>query len=323
MSKSKLASSPAKRRLVITNPHSTISRRSSVANQRISAPMTESRKELPPAPFKTTPSRKRCKRKFRQTLEGNEMSPHALTPTPKKKRKLTPGSKQSARIRSAGSIKGRDRCPKFFRNLGIVGKGSFAKVFKVEDAGNKKIFALKQSKKRLRNRHAADQDLNEVKIMKLLQKETAIPLIIEILREEMNDDEKKEGSADIRDGNWDYVEMGNQHIAKFYDFCIARATRHVLQIYEYYEHGTLADFAKDNPRFNYLQILETLEQLCDGLQFVHSKNVIHMDLKPQNIMISSEFVFKIGDFGVSIDCNINPNETSSAKKPRLHCSGDP
>merc|ERR1719411_2103145 len=41
-------------------------------------------------------------------------------------------------------------------------------------------------------------------------------------------------------------------------------------------------------------------------------------------MISGDHVFKIGNFGVSIDCNIDPNQTpSSARKPQVSCSGDP
>merc|ERR1719461_1347902 len=166
----------------------------------------------------------------------------------------------------------------------------------------------------------------EVNIMKLLQKETAISHIIDILMEEMNDEEKESEETDDIGDNWDGIEMGNPHIVTFYNFWFSHHKSHLHQIFEYYEHGTLADIFenKGSARFNFLQILETLEQLCDGLQFIHSKNLIHMDLKPQNIMISSEHIFKIGDFGVSIDCNVNPNETpSSAKKPRLHCSGDP
>lgn len=36
-----------------------------------------------------------------------------------------------------------------------------------------------------------------------------------------------------------------------------------------------------------------------GLEFLHMKNVIHMDLKPANILICKNGRIKIGDFGVS------------------------
>lgn len=34
-----------------------------------------------------------------------------------------------------------------------------------------------------------------------------------------------------------------------------------------------------------------------GLQYVHSKRVCHLDIKPENLMLSEDFILKIGDFG--------------------------
>jgi serine/threonine protein kinase len=41
--------------------------------------------------------------------------------------------------------------------------------------------------------------------------------------------------------------------------------------------------------------------LCYGIDFIHSKGVLHRDLKPQNIFISdlNKLLLKIGDFGFS------------------------
>merc|ERR1719229_817003 len=149
------------------------------------APMTApTRSALPPTPTKKaqTPNRKRRRSKFNRRLGGNK---YELTPTPVKRRKLTPGSKKSARSCSSSGGNsdsgGRKRCPKFFRNLGTVGTGSFANVFKVENAQNKKIYALKESKEILHTEHQFEEALNEVNIMKLLQKETAISHILDIL----------------------------------------------------------------------------------------------------------------------------------------------
>lgn len=39
--------------------------------------------------------------------------------------------------------------------------------------------------------------------------------------------------------------------------------------------------------------------LCDTLQFVHGKGIVHHDIKPGNILFSQDGAIKIGDFGVA------------------------
>lgn len=35
------------------------------------------------------------------------------------------------------------------------------------------------------------------------------------------------------------------------------------------------------------------------LAYIHCKDIVHRDIKPDNVLISSSFVLKISDFGVS------------------------
>ncbi|HET6266497.1 MAG TPA: serine/threonine-protein kinase [Acidobacteriota bacterium] len=40
-------------------------------------------------------------------------------------------------------------------------------------------------------------------------------------------------------------------------------------------------------------------QICDALEYAHSQQVLHRDLRPANIMISKTGILKVGDFGVA------------------------
>lgn len=66
-------------------------------------------------------------------------------------------------------------------------------------------------------------------------------------------------------------------------------------------NGTLDDIIKDK---NYNR-LNTIKQIAKGLKFLHKHNIIHTDLKPNNILIEKDAVkiydeVKICDFGASI-----------------------
>lgn len=36
-----------------------------------------------------------------------------------------------------------------------------------------------------------------------------------------------------------------------------------------------------------------------ALQHMHSKNMVHMDIKPENIYVSDEVTYKLGDLGLA------------------------
>ena len=44
-----------------------------------------------------------------------------------------------------------------------------------------------------------------------------------------------------------------------------------------------------------------------GVNYCHKKNVLHRDLKPQNLLISKDNIVKIADFGLSKLC-FNKNQ---------------
>ena len=53
-------------------------------------------------------------------------------------------------------------------------------------------------------------------------------------------------------------------------------------------------------KLNEKEILFYIAEICLGVEYIHSKNIIHRDLKLENILISSDGHIKICDFGFAI-----------------------
>ena len=50
-------------------------------------------------------------------------------------------------------------------------------------------------------------------------------------------------------------------------------------------------------------------QICEALMFAHNNNLIHRDIKPQNILIASENKVKVTDFGIAKSLNTDITKT--------------
>jgi serine/threonine protein kinase len=72
-------------------------------------------------------------------------------------------------------------------------------------------------------------------------------------------------------------------------------------VMEYVDGGTVEDRLKRRRRsLATSEALQLLSQLCDGLGHAHSKQLIHRDIKPQNLLLrESDGCLKITDFGIA------------------------
>lgn len=76
-----------------------------------------------------------------------------------------------------------------------------------------------------------------------------------------------------------------------------RPKSYVYIAMEYIEGQTLTQWMIDNPKPHIETVREIVEQIAKGLRAFHRREMLHQDLRPENIMIDRAGVVKIIDFG--------------------------
>nr|CAD7588021.1 unnamed protein product [Timema genevievae] len=96
------------------------------------------------------------------------------------------------------------------------------------------------------------------------------------------------------------TKIENPHIIQVHSI-LQRGLR-VFIFMRYADNGDLLDFVKRNGVVPEQQSRVWFRQMSSGLQYLHSKNIAHRDLKCENILLSRRFNVKIADFGFARFC---------------------
>ncbi|CAD8043014.1 unnamed protein product [Paramecium primaurelia] len=151
-----------------------------------------------------------------------------------------------------------------YTNIKVLGKGTFAKVFLAHKIINKSKFAVKTFQK------SALIDKKNTQRQGLINE-------INILR-----------SCD------------HPNIIKLYE--IYESEDYIYLVMELLQGGELFDIILETPFFLESKIALIMFKIFDALEYLHTKNIMHRDIKLENILLkdkSENFDLKIADFGLA------------------------
>ncbi|MEO1289190.1 MAG: serine/threonine-protein kinase, partial [Chloroflexota bacterium] len=92
------------------------------------------------------------------------------------------------------------------------------------------------------------------------------------------------------------AQMEHPHILPIYDF--GEHDNNLYIVMRYVTGGSLEDLLRDGP-MPPQEVLRMGDAIAQALDYAHQNNVIHLDLKPPNILLDSSGAPYLADFGLA------------------------
>ena len=146
-----------------------------------------------------------------------------------------------------------------FEILKVLGKGFFGNVFLAEKKDDKKLYALKVISK------------------------------IDVLKKKFLDNIKNEKAI---------LESMDHPFVVNMEYCFASPS-HIFFAMEFKQGGELYRHLKRLNKFPEDTAKFYAAQIISGLSYLHSKNIMYRDMKPENILLDGKGNIALADFGIS------------------------
>tara|TARA_B110001452_G_scaffold196209_1_gene166197 strand:+ start:157 stop:978 length:822 start_codon:yes stop_codon:yes gene_type:complete len=134
---------------------------------------------------------------------------------------------------------------------------------------------------------------------------SGFPVAVKVLHKSLfkNDFIKKKFIAEANH----YVYLRHPNIVQLKDLIIKEDA--IYLVMEYVDGDTLEDYINkiSGPIPEEIAI-PILKEILLAIEYAHNKKVIHLDIKPSNIMITKDGDLKVLDFGISADLNLDNND---------------
>ena len=151
-----------------------------------------------------------------------------------------------------------------------LGHGAFGAAYKVLNKNDNQIYVMKKISVEMASREDIEKMENEAKILS---------------------------------------SVNSEYVVKYYESFYSEHSFNIVM--EFCDGSDLKKYIKEHKSQKKLiekdKIFDFILNICEGLKEIHSKNLIHRDLKPDNLFLTKDLKVKIGDFGIAKQLN-NPEE---------------
>ncbi len=127
----------------------------------------------------------------------------------------------------------------------------------------------------------------------VLEREVAVKLLAEHLAED-------DGFvARFRREALAAAKLVHANVVQVYDSGRDEETRRYYIVMEYVQGRSVAEILRERRQLDIEEAVDIVSQSCQGLDYAHSRGVIHRDVKPGNLLINTDGVVKLADFGIA------------------------
>ncbi len=88
------------------------------------------------------------------------------------------------------------------------------------------------------------------------------------------------------------------HIIRLFDYDFHNQTPFL--VIDYAPGGSLRDRHPAGTQLPLPTVVQYMQQIASALAYAHGKNVIHRDIKPDNVLIGTHGELRLSDFGIAV-----------------------
>ena len=97
------------------------------------------------------------------------------------------------------------------------------------------------------------------------------------------------------------TSLTHPHIVNIFD--VGQEDEHHYLVMEYIAGKTLKDYINTHGALSAEHAVSVMQQLVSGISHAHHNNIVHRDIKPQNVLMNGDDDVKITDFGIAMALN--------------------